>query len=328
MSEPQTTLKHIALEDIRESKEALRTIDRENEAYLGLVESVKIKGIMIPIGVRELIDTDTGEVTYGLIDGLQRFNSAKDVGLETIPAQVMSCEDGELLEAQIMANVHKVDTRPVEYSKALMAILQNNPLMTRTELAGSLAKTGAWISERLGLLKLAEQIGQLVDEGKIGLSNAYALAKLPQDEQVEFVDRAIAMPPQQFVPVVNTRVKEIRDANRKGRTAKPEEFVPVAMLRTRKDLVAELESPTIGPTLCEEFDPKTTLEAFELCVRWALNLDPRSVEVQRARDEERRADRERAKAESKIERKKKLAKDAADKAEKLKQEIEAETPAS
>jgi ParB/RepB/Spo0J family partition protein len=320
--EPKTQLKHVPLDQIHEPDEALRKVDKSREEYAGLVESIRIQGVMNPITVRELVDSDTGEVTYGLVDGLQRFSASKDAGKQSIPCHVISCEDGQLIEAQIMANVHKIETKPVEYSRALLKILQNNPLMTRVDLATRLAKTGAWISERLGLLKLTDEIGKLVDEDKIGLSNAYALAKLPQEEQADFVDRAMTMSPQQFTPTVNARVKEIRDAKRQGKDAAPEEFQPVPILRSRKELVAELEVQQTASALCNEVKPKDAVAAFLLGIKWALNMDPRSVEVQKARDEERRAERARLKEQSSLERKKKRAAEAAEKAAQLKREAE------
>jgi ParB/RepB/Spo0J family partition protein len=322
MAEPKTVLKHIALDQIHEPDEGLRKVDKTKEDYLGLVESIRAKGVITPISVREIIDPETKETIFGLVDGLQRFTASKDAGLETIPAQVISCADGELIEAQIMANVHKIETKPVEYSRALLKILQDNPLMARAELARRLAKTGAWISERLGLLKLTDDIGKLVDEDKIGLSNAYALAKLDPEEQADFVDRAMTMTPQQFAPTVNARVKEIRDAKRKGKDAAPEVFKPVPLLRPRKELVLEYENPKVGPVLCKEVKPPSVPLAFALGVAWALNMDPRSQEIQKARDEERRAEKKRAKETSTLERKKKRAKEAAEKAAKLKQEAE------
>lgn len=322
MTKPKTILKHIPLGDIREPDKALRKVDKTKEDYAGLVESIRVKGIMNPITVRELKDEDTGETLYGLVDGLQRFNGAQDAGLDTIPAQVISCKDGELIEAQVMANVHKIETKPVEYSRALLKILQDNPLLPKSELATRLAKSGAWISERLGLLKLTDSIGKLVDEDKVGLSNAYALAKLPVDEQGNYVDRAMTMTPQQFAPAVNARVKELRDAKRKGKDAAPEEFLAIPLLRTRKELVAEMETPQSGPTLCKEFKPTKPQDAFALGIKWSLNMDPRSQAVQKARDEERRANLKKERETSDLERKRKRAAAAAAKATLLKAEAE------
>lgn len=323
-----TELKFIPVTKIMESDEDLRGVDKNNESFVGLVESVRNKGIMNPISVRELIDPETDEILYGLIDGKQRYTAACEIGLEEIPCQVMPCSDAELMEAQIIANVHKVETKPIEYSQALLSILQNNPLLTRSDLAASLNKTSSWISERLGLLKLSEQSSKLVDDGTIGLSNAYVLAKLSDEEQEAFIERAMTMPPQEFAPTVTTRVNEIRAAKRKGKNASSAEFTAVPILRTRRELIEEMGAPQYGPSLCSEVKPVGSDNAFALGVLWALNLDPQSVEVQRAKEDERLANRAKAKEKSKLERTKRRAQEAADKVAKLQEEAELETAAS
>lgn len=314
-----TDLKHINVSEIYEPEEGLRKVDRTKEDYLGLVESIRMKGIFNPITVRELQDED-GKTIYGLVDGLQRLNASRDAGKETIPCHVIDVEEGKLLESQIIANVHKIETKPVEYSKAILKIIEGNPLLSREELATSLAKTPSWLSERLGLLKLTEEIGKLVDSGEVKLSNAYALAKLPPEEQADFVDRALTMPPQQFTPTVNARVKEIRDAKRKGRDSAPAEFQPVAVLRGRADILNELEQGRLVGELLK--DISTPKEAFQMALKWCLNLDPQSAELQKAKDEERKAERKRQQEKSKTERTRKRAEEAAKKAAELKAEAE------
>lgn len=313
-----TQLKHLNLSDIYEPEEALRKVDRDSEAYLGLVESIRLKGVMTPISVRELQDEE-GKTVYGLVDGLQRLNASRDAGKESIPCHVIDVEEGQLLESQIIANVHKIETKPVEYSKAILKIIEGNPLLTRAELANSLAKTESWLSERLGLLKLTEEIGKLVDEGEIKLSNAYALAKLPPEEQADFVERAMVMPPQQFTPTVNARVKELRDAKRKGKDAKPEEFQPIPILRSRADILSELEHRQLCAGLIQGLNAE---ESFLMALKWCLNLDPQSAEMQKAKDEERKAERKRQQEKAKAERTRKRAKEAAEKAAQLKAEAE------
>lgn len=312
-------LKHIILSEIYEPEESLRKVDRTTEKYLGLVESIRLKGVMNPINVRPL-ESEDGKSKYGLIDGLHRFSGSKDAGLDTIPCHIISVEDAELLEAQIIANAHKIETKPVEYSKAILKIIESNPLMTRSELSAKLAKTESWLSERLGLLKLTEDIGKLVDEGEIKLSNAYALAKLDPEEQADFVDRAMAMPPQQFTPTVNARIKEVRDAKRKGKEAGPAEFQAVPILRGRAEIIAELENGALMGSLLDNVDGQPA--SFKRALEWVLNLDPTSTEMQKSKDDERKAEKERQKEKSKIERTRKRAKEAAEKSAALNKEAE------
>lgn len=317
----QTELKHIPLNKIRENPVALRNVNRESEEYQGLVDSIRKDGVLNAIVVREIQDPDTKETLYGLIDGLHRFTASQDAGKDSIPAHVTTLDEGRILEAQILANIHKVETKPVEYSKQLVRILAQNPLMTTSELATTLSKSPTWLAERLGLTKLAEAIANLVDEGKVNLSNAYALAKLPAEEQPNFLDRAMTMSPQEFVPTVNGRIKELRDAKRQGRAATPAEFVPVARLRKLGDVKEELVHGTVGKVLCTELKPASTEAAFALGVAWALHMDPASIAADKKKDEEAKKAREDEKAKRKAEREEKAKKEAAEKAGNLAEQL-------
>ena len=134
---------------------------------------------------------------------------------------------------------------------------------------------------------------------------------MPAAEQANFIDRAMMMTPQEFVPTVNARVKEIRDAKRQGRDLAPAEFVAVPHLQKLVDVKSEYESPTVGPVLIAENGAKTALDGFKLGIAWALHLDSRSVEAAKQRDAERKAAAEAEKEKRKAEREKKRAEEAA-----------------
>lgn len=318
-------LKTVPISAIRENPVALRTVNVQTEEYQGLVESIRNKGFIGAISVRPARDSETKEVLddkYELVDGLHRFTAAKDAGLDEINVDVVDLNDDEVAEAQIMANIHKVETKPMEYTKALKHILTRNPLMTESELAQRLGKSSAWIAGRLSLHKIAsETTRKLIDDGKIGLSNAYALAKLPAEEQADWTDRAMTLSPDEFIPQTTARMKEIREARRKGKDAKPAEFQPVPHLQKLGDMKEELESGQIGQTLVNELGVTSAVDGFALGIKWALHMDPRSVEVQKEKDAERRAQREEKK-------KQKAAERAAAKAAKLKKELDEATAAA
>lgn len=302
MSEPKTRLKNIPLASIRENPVALRSVNKQDVNYQELVESIRAKGVLNAILVREVRDSANGEIFYGLVDGLQRYSASQDAGRADIPAQVVSLTDAEVLEAQVITNVHRIETKPVEYSRQLIRILSGNPTMTLADLAVKLAKSPAWVNDRLSLNKLDKSIAELVDEGKINLSNAYALAKLPEDEQKSFVDRAMTMQPQEFVPTVNARVKEIRDAKRQGRDPSKTEFVAVPHLQKLGAIKEEWENPTILPSLIAETGATDPEEIAKLTLAWVLHMDPMSVAAAKAEDEKRKAEVEAAKEKRKAER--------------------------
>lgn len=320
MAPKQPDLRVIPIDDIRENPVALRSVNRTSESYLGLVDSIRQEGVLNAITVREATDTETGQSFLMLIDGLHRFMAAQDAGLDAIPANVLDKTDAEVLATQVMANVHKVETRPVEYSRQLIRILSYDPLLTTAALAARLSKSPAWISERLGLLKLDDSIAEMVNEGKVNLSNAYALAKLPKEEQADFVDRAMTMSPQEFVPLANGRAKEIRDARRQGRDAADAEFVPIPRLQKLSVLREELETLERVTDLVVSHGIKDPIEAAHMAIKFVLHMDPRSIEEAKAKEEARKKDREEAKQKRQGERATKRATEAASKAEEAKED--------
>src|SRR5262245_6252210 len=296
-------LKHIKMSDVRENPDALRTVNRSKPSYLELVDSVREVGVLKPINVRIVQDRDDpNKQVYGLIDGLHRFTAAQDAGLETIPAYVLNMDDAQVLEAQLMANVHKIETRPVEYSQQLLRILGANPTMTISDLAKKLAKSPKWLADRLSITKLDEKIQQLVNEQKVNLSNAYALAKLKDSqEQMNFLERAMTEAPALFIPLVTNRVREINEAKRRGRDSTPEEYTPIAHLRKIK----EMEEETRTKRIAETFKGKgviTNADDFLFGIKWALHLDADSIEKAKREWEDKKKKREEDKQKSKIEK--------------------------
>jgi ParB/RepB/Spo0J family partition protein len=303
--------KIVPLANIEENKVALRSVNKQDEKYINLVDSVRKEGILNPILVRAVSETPGH---FRLIDGLHRFSAAKDAGIEQVPVYIRNMSDAEILRAQIMANVHKIETRPVEYTKQLLRILAGDPLLTIAELAGQISKSPAWLNERLNLIKLNPKIQALVDDGKVNVSNAYGLAKLPPDEQMNFLERAMTQQPGEFLPTVGSRVKELRDAARKGKDASPEGFVPVPHIQKLSVLKDELDTPQIGPALVKETGVTSAADGFALGVKWVLHMDPKSVEAGKAKYEERKAEEKANKDKRAKEREEKKAKEAAEKA--------------
>lgn len=287
------TLKKIRIADIRENPDALRQVDRRSEGYLGLVESIREKGVLKPINVREIPDRDDpSKMVYSLIDGAHRFTAAQDAGLEVIPAYVLDMNEAEALEAQLVANVHVIETKPAQYSEALLRMLGMNPTLTVADLAKKLSKSPKWLGDRLSINKLDPEIKKLVDENKINLSNVYALAKLKEHtEQRNFLDRAITESPAVFVPLVSERVKELNKAKREGRDATAEQYVPVAHPRKTKETEEELANNRAGQTL-KGAGTITDIQSFQMGLKWSLHLDPESIEQGRVKWEQRKAERE------------------------------------
>ena len=297
-------LKKISMSLIRTNNVALRDADQESEGFIQLVGSVKKDGVLNTILVRRKAGDDGKQ--FELVDGLQRFSAAQVAGTGVvgepgmINVNIVDKDEADSLLTQIIANTHKIETKPVEYARGIMRILAYFPTKTMVELAGELNKSPAWLSKQLGLIKLNETIKKLVDEGKITLSNAYPLAKLPPDEQLKFMDRAQTEDSAVFGEACLTRTKEIREANRAGRDPGEEQFQPASHLRKKVEIEEERANPTILPQIAEsnnllaDVKPNHTglkqalALGIKLGLEWATHTDPESVKIQRQKWDERK----------------------------------------
>lgn len=273
-------LRNVAIAAIRENPVALRGVDKEDAQYISLRDSVGKYGVQAPITVREK-QAEDGSSVFEIVDGLHRFSASLDTGKTEIPVNVITADEASVLELQVVGNICKVDTAPAQYAQQLKRMFSLNPTMTLTEMAEKVCQSPAWVNQRLSLTKLDGNIQTLVDNGDIGLSNAYALSKLPKEEQANFVDQAMTMQPAEFAPTVQQRAKELKDAARQGREANPQTFQAVAHIRKVGDIKAALDNNTLDAVVAAA-GAKTALEGGVAVAKWVMSLDAASVAKQEA----------------------------------------------
>jgi ParB/RepB/Spo0J family partition protein len=314
-------LSYIPVTLVQRSDAALRDVQRETEEFQNLLHSINRNGVLKPILVREVKDAATGVTHYGLIDGLQRWTCACETGKTEIPAHIVEMDDAEILEVQLVANLNKIETKPAEYAKHLLRMLQRDPFLTRRALAERISVSLGWLDDRLSLGDLHEDIQKLVDANQINLSNAYMLAKIPVEEQPEHVDAAMSESPKSFVPRMKERLKAIKDAKKAGKDASdPNEFKPTQVMQKVGDVKEEYaqDLPTLRTLLVKnELSSTEHLEGAKFARAWILNSDPDSVAKQRDEHAARLAKREEAKEKAKKEKAEKQAQLAAEKAASL-----------
>lgn len=287
----------VALGLVRPNAVSLRSVDRESEAFLGLIESIRSKGFMGAITVREAKDADTGTKFYELIDGLHRFTAATAAGLEVINVDILDMDEQNVYEAQLMANIHKVETKPQEYSRQLARILDANPTLTISSLAARLGRSAKWLTDRLGLAKIENaEIVRCINDGRLNLSNAAVLAKLPIDEQATWLDRGITQNPAEFQAAAMARIKELKAAKLQGRDAAPVQFIPTPHSRKLSELKDDKLVNQMAEAIINKCGIKTPVEAFKMAVQWATHMDPVTIEQKTAEFEAKetaaRAERE------------------------------------
>lgn len=282
---------------------ALRGAQLESEGFKGLHASIEANGILQPLLVRQY-DKDRSKLL--LVDGLQRYTIAKMLKMDTVPVHFGTMDELEMMAAQIQTNLHKIQTKPAAYGQQLRRMMSLNPLLTVTAMAKRLGTTTQWISLRISLHRLVPEIAKLVDEGQICVTNAFSLAKLPEEEQLAWVERAVSVEPKEFCEKCDTRARELKELQRAGKDAAPEKFVPVRRLRPPAIIKQEFEEHTARQRLVS--DDMSASDAFDLAVAWTLHQDAETLVqeeeawkaeqiAKKSREEERKQKRDAEKAE-------------------------------
>lgn len=282
----------IPLGEIRPNLVALRPAQVESDKFAKLELNIKLLGakqgkpgkILQPVRVRPKTDVQTGQPYYELVDGLQRFTVANRLGMETLPCRHEEdpSEDVDVLVDQLALNVTAVDTAPAQMSAQLHRVLEHRPGMSIAELAQMVGMSEPWVNQRLALDKLVPQIAdEFVDTGLVTASNAYQLARLPAEEQLEFLSQAQSMTTAEFAQAVTSRLSEIRKLRAAGRDPKTRgEFTPVPVLRKAAEI--RNAKPTDIPAVAEA---KTPEDGAAATLAWVLQLDAESVAAAKARYE-------------------------------------------
>ena len=152
-----------------------------------LAQSILANGIIQPLVLRRRNER------YQLIAGERRWRAAKMAGLDTVPAVIREIHDDRLLEVSLIENIQREDLNPIESAHAFDRLSREFKL-THEEIARRTGKDRATITNILRLLRLPEDVQQLLAERKIAMGHARALLGLPTEEtQRELAQRAATL---------------------------------------------------------------------------------------------------------------------------------------
>jgi len=158
----------ISLKDIKPNPNQPRR-KFDEVALEELMLSISAKGVVTPITVREV---DSG---YEIIAGERRWRASKKAKKRTIPAYIIKTKnDAEIMEISLIENIQRADLNAIEEANAF-AILNSKYGMSHQQIAKSVGKRRATISNSLRLLKLPSDIRKSLREGQISAGHARAI---------------------------------------------------------------------------------------------------------------------------------------------------------
>jgi ParB family chromosome partitioning protein len=152
--------------------------DMRTDSMSELADSIRRQGVIQPILVRALSEPGSGaEQRYEIIAGERRWRAAQQAGLKEIPAIIRQVPDEAVVAMSLIENIQREDLNPLEEARAFERLIAEFGL-THQEVADSVGRSRAAVTNLLRLIELAPEVGELVERRELDMGHARALLGL------------------------------------------------------------------------------------------------------------------------------------------------------
>lgn len=145
--------------------------DFDPELLEDLTNSIREKGVMQPILVRP---SGQDPDIYEIIAGERRWRAAQQAGLHEVPVIIREVDDKESLELAIIENVQRADLSPLEEAAGYEQLMEQFDY-TQNDLAQVIGKSRSHVANTLRLMKLPEDVREMVARGELTAGHARTL---------------------------------------------------------------------------------------------------------------------------------------------------------
>ncbi len=156
----------------------------DEESLKELSESIAIHGIIQPLIVVKKDDH------YEIIAGERRWRAAKMAGLKEVPVIVKEYTEREIAEISLIENIQRKDLNPVEEAVAYQKLIEDYGL-TQEELAERISKNRTVVTNTLRLLKLPEEIKEMLITEKLSTGHAKVILGIEDEKKQLTIAEAI-----------------------------------------------------------------------------------------------------------------------------------------
>jgi ParB family chromosome partitioning protein len=159
----------------------------DDAAIEELAASIKAQGVVQP-----LVVSPEQDGTYTIVAGERRWRASRRAGLQTVPVVVRQvADDREMLELALVENLQRSDLNALEEAEAYLS-LQEKFGLSQEDIAARVGKARTTVTNALRLLRLPDEVQELLREGRLTAGQARPLLGLPSREaQLALADRAV-----------------------------------------------------------------------------------------------------------------------------------------
>ncbi len=233
---------------------------------VSLKSSIKEHGLLQPIIIRPL------EIGFEIVAGHRRYDACKSLRWRFIPSKIRDLSDKHAYEIQLTENIQRKSMDPVEEAEAYQKYVNEYGWGGVSDLGKKIAKSEEYVSHRMQLLKLPNDVKAKIIQNDLSVSQALELTNVDASLKSEFVDE-----------IVNSKltVKQIRVMKK---NIKPESdlFQPIPEKKSKSLNLVKKSNLTLKITLsriadliedAHGVDPKERVELikFLMCLRMEIH---------------------------------------------------------
>ena len=149
-----------------------------------LADSIKQFGLIQPILVQDRNDH------YEIIAGERRWRAAKMAGLKEVPVIIRNLSEQEIVEISLIENIQRENLNPIEEAQAFKRLLTEFNLK-QDEVAERVSKSRTAVTNSMRLLKLCQEVQQMVIDEMISTGHARAILSIEDPEEQYMIAQKI-----------------------------------------------------------------------------------------------------------------------------------------
>lgn len=161
-----------------------------------LIMSIREHGLIQPILIRPLSQG------FEIVAGHRRYQACKSLRWRFINCKIREMTNKQAFEIQLSENIQRKSMDPIEEAEAFRRYVIDFGWGGMSDLAKKIGKSEEYVSHRIQLLKLSEEIKKKIASNRLNVSKAIEISTIPIEKQSQIVGEIIEN---------NLSVKRIRE---------------------------------------------------------------------------------------------------------------------
>lgn len=178
-------VEQIEMKMIRPSQFSIRDKFNEHQEIESLITSIKEHGLLQAILIRPY------QNSFEIVAGHRRFHACKSLRWRHIPCKIRELSDKQAFEIQLTENIQRKSMNSLEEAEAFRKYVQDLGWGGVTELSKKIGKSEEYVSHRIQLLKLPQDVKEKLMLNKLSTSQALELTNLTHDNIIQLSNHII-----------------------------------------------------------------------------------------------------------------------------------------